>query len=308
MKILISRSDGVRLAETPLSLEAERVITFGRSSECTVVIGNCLSLSRVQATLERRGADWYLIDGGASGASSTGIWVEGVRVVGEAKIEPEMDVRLFSYEGVIVHLVLEPEVSKRSALEDTLVPELTYRAGSASPFASAHTRATLVQPRAEFSDGPDDRSPRSFSEGTKGIGAEVADLRVLVEGVRAAIQDHERHCRETNDKALTEIRELVKAQGEKIDTLTSDVGRRIELVNQRDAHQDARHAQHEAGLKRVIATLAGLLGVVAVVTGGRDDAGDILNKMLTIASVLGASGGGAALIHRGHADRDTGQP
>ena len=64
------------------------LVHVGRSTKNDIVIAST-SVSSTHATLQRRGSDWYVVDGG----SKNGTYVDGNRVSGEQKVKAECRIR-----------------------------------------------------------------------------------------------------------------------------------------------------------------------------------------------------------------------
>lgn len=244
---------------------SDRRITFGRSAECSVRLDMSPAISRTQATIIRRGGGWALMDGNEAGPSVTGCWVDGVRVIGEVLIFVGQQIKLFDSRGLTIELEL-------GAIDDTL----TQAERTEVPAAYRSTAAVV------------DRT----AGGTATIREEIQEVQRAIALMRQSLKDHEGRCVAGENSALNQIRSMVEGQGEMI----GSIGSRLDVIHQNDAAQDLK-------LRRVIGALTGLLCVVVIITSGRPDADDIFDRVLSVASGVGALGGGWSLIKK--SDRTT---
>jgi hypothetical protein len=84
----------VRVREVPAIGAARSVIGRGSDAEYRVAIANN-ACSRVQATLQRAGDVWLLVDGDGDRPSRNGIWYKGVRIAEPLIIEDGMSIDIF---------------------------------------------------------------------------------------------------------------------------------------------------------------------------------------------------------------------
>lgn len=105
MLLLREFSNGKLLRERQISLDLE-AITFGRSSTCTYSFFEASpNLSRLQATLKRKGDHWELHNGNPKGLqSANGIFHKGRRLESPLEIVPGMIVELFHHGNDLAQL------------------------------------------------------------------------------------------------------------------------------------------------------------------------------------------------------------
>jgi len=274
----------------------QEMVLIGRSYDCDIRVDFSPSISRVQATLIFKDGDFYLIDGRPGFPSTTGVYIDGVRVrAGDNGLLSESsEIELFRSGPRIIRLMLGDDTEPIDL--ETLGAE--RQGGGLSRLTErsfGQTMTSRVAPAPEVT--PQRRNSRSGSVRT--IRDEVQDLRTMVEQVAEQIKEHEASCKRTNEVALQEIRALVtdhigqtKAQADRMVESELRFEERLDQVHRTDEEQSGL-------IRRIAFGLAGTLMLTAAIAAGRspDQATtDRLLDFILALTGLGGAGGGVALV------------
>jgi hypothetical protein len=104
-------------------------LTFGRSPNCDYQLGDGaknLVISRVQATLELRGEQWWVIDGDVGQPSENGVWKDAARISGEVAISVGDRIWLYRQNGSRAELRLD---APNCGLDETSCNDVITRIG-----------------------------------------------------------------------------------------------------------------------------------------------------------------------------------
>lgn len=209
MLLLREFSDGKLIREqqialSKLALDAED-ITFGRGVDCSYsFLETNHHLSRLQATLKRKGDGWELHNGNPKGLrSANGVYYQGRRLESPLDMVPGTIVDLFSREGCIIQL----EYVHATVQQDTYTGETNL----SEAIAALRQDVAVLAQRLDEQDQHFDRVRQPLEELQRELDARMDGLGVEIKKLTDAIgASHERDIQqstqlETHDKLIRKV-------------------------------------------------------------------------------------------------------
>lgn len=195
MLLLREFKDGKPLRERELALGSED-ITLGRGVDCSYsFFENQHQVSRIQATLKRKGDSWELHNGNPRGLqAANGIYHQGKRLDAPLEMMPGTIVELFNREGCLVQL----ESTGTTVQQDTYTGETNL----AEAISALRQDVAVLARRMDERDQHHDRMRQPLEELHRESHTRIDDLNSEIKRLTDAIGvSHERDLQQSNQLA-----------------------------------------------------------------------------------------------------------